>query len=93
MLLGYFALLNALIGLLFFFSGQVVQIVNKEKHKISRWKEAVDGLDAKGSMPLFKESNMRWGKLIILSGCRDMAVSKNPKLSIPSEDATAANID
>lgn len=36
-----------------------MQIVNKEKHNLSRWKEAVDGVDAEGSMALFKESNMR----------------------------------
>lgn len=53
-LLGYFALFNALIGLgfafvfSFVFSGQVVQILNKEKHDLSRWKEAVDGVDAEG---------------------------------------------
>lgn len=60
-LLGYFALLNALIGLVFspFFSEIVVQILNKEKHNLSRWKEAVDGVDAEESMLLFKESNMR----------------------------------
>lgn len=30
---------------------------------------------------------------MILSGDRGMAVAKKPKLSIPSEDMTAANID
>lgn len=32
-------------------------------------------------------------QLIILSGCPGMVVSKKPKLSIPSGDPTAANID
>lgn len=32
-------------------------------------------------------------KLIILSGCRSMVMSKKPKSSIPSKDPTAADID